>query len=88
MSSFVENQELTRDPLFTAATGRDRLLDPGLLADVAVRDGEDRDAAGTAARAERLERALVGLVGAVARNRELLEPAVGELAGRHRSGDR
>ena len=60
---------------------RDRLLDPGLLGDVAV-GVEDRHERRLLAGAEGLQRPLVRLVRRVARDREALEPALRHLARR------
>jgi hypothetical protein len=56
---------------------RERLPDPGLPGDVAARL-EDGDVRRLGAVAERPQDPLVGLVGRVAGDRELLEPAAGD----------
>jgi len=66
--------------------GLDRLFDARCLR-VALR-GHDDDERSVFAASEGLQRALVGLVGRVAGDRERLEPALRNLGGRERAEDR
>jgi hypothetical protein len=76
----AERRELLRDT-------RERLAGGRALGHVAL-DAEHGDVRGLRSRAEDAERALVRLVGRVARNRELLEPALRNLLCGERTENR
>jgi len=82
----VLKKELRRAPGVAAAAASIACLTPGVLR-VALR-GHDDDERSVFAASEGLQRALVGLVGRVAGDRERLEPALRNLGGRERAEDR
>ena len=74
--------ELTREPGLAAAVFAIASSTPGDLGHVAVVGAEHEDEGIELPAAELLAGALVGLVALGARDRELLQPAVGDLPGR------